>query len=294
MPQTVTYATGTQNLSTAQLPNDVIIRLAGTVPYPDPSTPTLVANPNLAPPFTPVTVGKIEVLGTDATPNYGSVETAETFFTIQHGIKIQDGTLWMDSNLGYTLDGKSVIADGGTLDALGGRYLGSSYTLNGSLSVGDNSTANFSESHLTGNGTVKTTAPSATIDVKQTGGPVGNATDTVHFDLTKGGTLNIFENFAMSFVADIRMGDDATVNLNSVLFSTPATSEVWHSQSDVLDLFNAAGQNVAELDFAKGTPELYVAPTANTMPAPMNYTANSVAITTHWAAGDLPVTVVHS
>ena len=31
MPQTVTYATGTQNLSTAQLPNDVIIRLAGTV-----------------------------------------------------------------------------------------------------------------------------------------------------------------------------------------------------------------------------------------------------------------------
>ena len=88
------------------------------------------------------------------------------------------------------------------------------------------------------------------------------------------------------------MGNKATVNLRAE--TAPAASEVWHSVANVLDLFDAAAENVGELDFGKGTPELYAAPTTNHMPAPMNYAANSVRITTHHAVGDLPITVSHS
>jgi hypothetical protein len=91
----------------------------------------------------------------------------------------------------------------------------------------------------------------------------------------------------MSFVGQIRMGDNATVNINSQPpsgGSPDVVSEIWHTRTDVLDLLNAAGQDVAQIGFAKGTHELYAAPTS----------ATSVAVTTHWAAGDLPVTVVHS
>lgn len=292
MSRTVTYTTGIQNLRTSQLPNNPIIRLAGTVPYPNPATPTIIANADTTPPIATYTVGKVEVSGTDTTPNYGFLDTLEAPVTIQHGLQVSDGTLWTDFNIGFTLDGRSVISDGGSLITLGGRYHGSLVTLNGSLSVGDNSTADFTDAHLTGDGTVKTTAPSATIDVRQTGGLVmgsnPSVTDTVHFDLTKGGTLNILSIDApMSFVGQIRMGDNATVNINSQPpsgGSPDVVSEIWHTKTDVLDLLNAAGQYVAQIGFAKGTHELYAAPTS----------ATSVAVTTHWAAGDLPVAVAHS
>ena len=94
----------------------------------------------------------------------------------------------------------------------------------------------------------------------------------------------------MNFLGQIDMGRHATVNVNSQSFGIPplaplgAVAEVWHSASDLLELLNPAGQDVAKVSFAAGTPELYAAPNA----------AGGVALTEHFAAGDLPVTVVHS
>ncbi len=107
---------------------------------------------------------KVEVLGTSATPNYGLVESdPQTFTTFTKGVHVSHGTLTTDSNSGFTFEGKSVITNGGTLDALGGRYHSSLYTLNGRVSVGENSSADFHDVHLSGHGTVKLTAESATV-----------------------------------------------------------------------------------------------------------------------------------
>ena len=186
----------------------------------------------------------------------------------------------------FTLDGESVVTNGSTLDAFGGGYLSSPYTLNGSIAVGTDSTANFLDSRLLGDGTLKTTAKSATIDI----GGIGGADTGIHVDLTKGGVLNL--DNGMNFLGQIDMGRSAVVNVNSLAFiNSPApfallgaVAEVWHSATDLLELLNTAGADVAKVSFASGTPELYAAPNAS----------GGVAVTTHHAAGDLPVTVVHS
>jgi hypothetical protein len=133
-------------------------------------------------------------------------------------------------------------------------------------------------------------ARSATIDVGGYGtAPAGiDGVDAgIHVDLTRGGVLNI--NDGMRFLGQIDMGRSATVNVNSQLFSSPpqplgAVAEVWHSATDSLELLNSVGQDVARINFANGTPELYAAPNA----------VGGVAMTEHFATGDLPVTVVHS
>ena len=163
-----------------------------------------------------------------ATPNYGWVESdPETFTTFTKGVRVSHGTLTTDANSGFTFEGKSVITNGGTLDALGGRYHSSLYTLNGSVSVGENSSADFSDVHLAGNGTVKLTAESATVSA----GGIGGVGAGVHFDLTRGGTLNI--DNGMNFLGHVDIGCHATVNINTPIFQTTplgAVSEIWHAK----------------------------------------------------------------
>lgn len=150
MSSTVTYTSGTQSITSPTQINNRIIRLAGT-------TPSLPAAPliNLTGLLETYALDKVEVLGTSATPNYGWVESdPETFTTFTKGVRVSHGTLTTDANSGFTFEGKSVITNDGTLDALGGRYHSSLYTLNGSVLVGENSSADFSDVHLTGHGTV--------------------------------------------------------------------------------------------------------------------------------------------
>ncbi len=278
MSTTVTYTSGAAHFTSPTQVDDTIIRLAGTTP----SLPTspLIDFTGL---FAMYQLGKVEVLGTAATPNYGWIESnPQTFTTFTKGVHVSHGILTTDSNSGFIFEGKSVITNGGTLDALGGRYHSSLYTLNGSVSVGRNSSADFSDVHLAGHGTVKLTAESATVSA----GGIGGVAAGVHFDLTKGGTLNI--DNGMNFLGRVDIGCQATVNINTPIFETTplgAVSEIWHTKSGVLDLLGSIGQRVAHIQFAKGTPELYAAP---------NATTGGVSVSTHFAAGDLPVTVVHS
>ena len=64
----------------------------------------------------------------------------------------------------------------------------------------------------------------------------------------------------MNFLGQIDMGRHATVNVNSQSFGIPpltplgAVAEVWHSATDLLELVNAAGADVAKVSFASGTP----------------------------------------
>jgi hypothetical protein len=275
---TVTYTSGSQSIISPTQLNNRIIRLAGTTPS-LPTAPLI----NLTGLLATYALDKVEVLGTSATPNYGWVESdPETFTTFTKGVRVSHGTLTTDANSGFTFEGKSVITNDGTLDALGGRYHSSLYTLNGSVLVGENSSADFSDVHLTGHGTVKLTAESATVSA----GGIGGVGAGVHFDLTEGGTLNI--DNGMNFLGHVDIGCQATVNINTPVFDTAplgAVSEIWHARSDVLDLLGSAGQDVAHIQFARGTPKLYAAP---------NTTTGGVSVSTHFAVGDLPVTVVHS
>ena len=158
--------------------------------------------------------------------------------------------------------------------------------MNGSIAVGTNSTANFLNSRLLGDGTLKTTAKSATITV----GGIGGAGNEVHFDLAKGGTLNI--DNGMNFLGQVDIGREATVNVNSetyfygIIRRRPwAQSRKSGTPKPTYPTFSMQrGRTVAQIGFAQSTPELYAAPNAS----------GGVAVTTHHAAGDLPVTVVHS
>lgn len=278
MSRTVIYTNGDHGFTSPTQLDDTKIRLAGTGPS-LPAAPLI----NLTGLLAMYTLDKVEVLGTSVTPNYGWVQSdPETSATFTNGVHVSHGTLFTDSNSGFTFEGKSVITNGGTLDALGGRYHSSLYTLNGSVSVGENSSADFSDVHLVGNGTVKLTAESATVSASGIGG-VGSG---VHFDLTKGGMLNI--DNGMNFLGRVDIGREATVNINAPVFETTplgAVSGIWHTKSDVLDLLGSSRQDLAHIQFAKGTRELYGAP---------NATTGGVSVSTHFAAGDLPITVVHS
>jgi hypothetical protein len=287
MSKTITYTTGVQGITDPSKVDGVTIGLAGTALA---TAPTLdLENAAPVPMTTTYLLGKVEVLGTAGTPKFGNLESVGYFspVTLTQGVHLSHGTLTtgiMYSS--FAFDGDSVVTDDSTLIAYGGRYLSSSYTLNGSIAVGTASTANFLDSHLAGSGTLKTTAKSATIDI----GGIGGADSGIHVDLTKGGVLNL--DNGMNFLGQIDMGRHATVNVNSQAFvNSPspfaplgAVAEVWHSATDLLELLNAAGQDVAKISFAAGTPTLYAASNA----------AGGVAMTEHFAAGDLPITVVHS
>ena len=210
MAKTITYTTGMQDITDPSQVDGVTIRLAGTALA---TAPTLSLIDTAPPPVTTAyLLGKIEVLGTAATPNFGSVDSIGYFspVTLTQGIHVSHGTLLtgiMYSS--FVLDGDSVVTNGSTLDAFGGRYHSSPYTLNGSIAVGTDSTANFLNSRLLGDGTLKTTAKSATITV----GGIGGVGNEVHFDLAKGGTLNI--DNGMNFLGQVDIGREATVNVNS-------------------------------------------------------------------------------
>ena len=285
MAKTLTYTTGTQDITDPSQVNGVTIRLAGTAL----ATAPILNFENTAlgaPATTTYLLGKIEVLGTAATPNFGILNSSTESLpvTLTQGVHVSHGTLVTDTiSSSFTLDGHSVVTNGSTLDAGGGRYVSGTYTLNGSIAVGTDSTANLLTSYLAGDGTLKTTAKSATIDIGFRGADSG-----IHIDLTKGGVLNL--DSGMNFLGQIDMGRHATVNVNSQSFGIPpltplgAVAEVWHSATDLLELVNAAGADVAKVSFASGTPKLYAAPNAS----------GGVVVTTHFTAGDLPATVMHS
>ena len=78
MAKTITYTTGIQDITDPSQVDGVTIRLAGTALA---TAPTLSLIDTAPPPVTTAyLLGKIEVLGTAATPNFGSVEFYRLFF----------------------------------------------------------------------------------------------------------------------------------------------------------------------------------------------------------------------
>ncbi len=75
-----------------------------------------------------------------------------------------------------------MVTNGSTLDAGGGRYVSGTYTLNGSIAVGTDSTANLLTSYLAGDGTLMPTAEERDHRYGFRGADSG-----IHIDLTKGG-----------------------------------------------------------------------------------------------------------
>ena len=196
MAKTLTYTTGTQDITDPSQVNGVTIRLAGTAL----ATAPILNFENTAlgaPATTTYLLGKIEVLGTAATPNFGILDSSTESLpvTLTQGVHVSHGTLVTDTiSSSFTLDGHSVVTNGSTLDAGGGRYVSGTYTLNGSIAVGTDSTANLLTSYLAGDGTLKTTAKSATIDIGFRGADSG-----IHIDLTKGGVPESRQRYELSW-----------------------------------------------------------------------------------------------
>ena len=125
MAKTLTYTTGTQDITDPSQVNGVTIRLAGTAL----ATAPILNFENTAlgaPATTTYLLGKIEVLGTAATPNFGIFDssTKSLQVTLTQGVHVSHGTLVTDTiSSSFTLDGHSVVTNGSTLDAGGGRYV---------------------------------------------------------------------------------------------------------------------------------------------------------------------------
>jgi hypothetical protein len=282
---TLTYKDGQGGFiaNSASIDGDTI-RFEGTTAL---TQPIVEMEENTIPPAPSYPLDEVIVSGSAATPNYGMLESfTYSPVVVDNGVRVSHGTLIIDGVYGtFTLDGTSKV-ENGTLDADGGRYRINSTTLNGSLTVGNNATADFTDGDLTGNGTITTTGHSSVISVG--GGGLGDVKD-VTFDLRQGGVLNIDD--PMSFLGTVDMGRDTTVNINTSPYSTPASgalgaaSEVWDIRTDVLTILGSAGQVVATAQFGAGTPELF---------ATQNTATSGITVSEERRVDDMPVAVKYT
>ena len=98
-------------------------------------------------------------------PGGGLPSTGDNL-TLTHGVTLSYGDLniFGDIGGGVTLDGASTVTNDSTFTATGGRSLVSPFVLNGSMTVSNQSTADFHNATLEGHGTVNIEAGS-TVDM---------------------------------------------------------------------------------------------------------------------------------
>jgi hypothetical protein len=169
---------------------------------------------------------------------------------IANGIHLSYGDLTITFANGgsATLNGISSVTNNSTFDALGGRYQADPYILNGSLTVSNHSTADFSFAPLQGGGTVDIET-GATVDVSRVAAGL-------NIDLNSGTLVASNTYGAMSFLGTIH---EAAAGTTDVLNATTAVKEVLHASTGMLDLLDQAGTTVAALKFA-GASTLYTTP----------------------------------
>ena len=228
---TLTYKDGQGGFiaNSATIDGDTLI-FAGTSAT---APPAVEMEGNASPPAPFYDLNEVIVSGSKAVPNYGILE-AFTYspVVIDNGVHVSNGALSINGVYGtFTLDGRSTV-ENGTLGVGGGRYRINETTLNGSLTVGNHATADFTNGDLVGSGTITTTGNSSTVNVG--GGGLGDVKD-VTFDLSRGGVLNIDD--PMSFLGTVEMGRNTAVNINTSPYSTP-TNGAWeqHLRSGTSEL----------------------------------------------------------
>jgi hypothetical protein len=144
----------------------------------------------------------------------------------------------------FILDGNSWIGDNSTLTAQSDRSgligLGDPYDLRGSLTVTNNSVADFKTAPLHGSGTINIEA-GGTVDLQLLAAGL-------HANVDKGGLLFLAQPNAAGIINEAAGGTVAVVGLG-------ATHEIFHQASGVLDLLNKSGAQVASLQFAPGSHE---------------------------------------
>ncbi len=225
----------------------------------------------------PNTLAGVTDSGTAATPGFGTINLTSGAGLVIDALSVSQATLAISEHPGTTVtfDGTSRIANNSTLTATGLSGAGT-YAINGSMSIGGDSTVNMDYVAVTGTGTITLAAPAALLRV----GSVG-AGETV---VLNGGMLSLTNG--MSFLGTItdatpavsRIGSAASVDIYNALSAVDGT---FNRTTGVLQLFNASGAIVTNLTFA-GTGKLYVTPTTG-------LSTNYLAVTSHPTAGMLPI-----
>ena len=256
--------TGTTTVSDQSTANTDII-FAGTSSSNEPTLqfmPPAAFNPspdeNLVYSVRSLTAAGVPWLGFG--PAYGAVNLGfETTLNVTNGIYISDGELSFTQGIGsnVTLDGNSIIDNGGTVtDAGGGRQGGTSINVNGTVIVGPDGANVFDPgvTEVNGPGVIRELGKNDVVSV----GAVGN-----NFRIDdRAGAFSSFSNIA-NFSGTIgpaagsnapSLGPNATVNL-SLLNNTAATvmAADFNTATGMLSLLDASGGDVADFHFT-GNP----------------------------------------
>ena len=183
-------------------------------------------------------------------PGGGLPSTGDNL-TLTHGVTLSYGNLNIFGDMGgtVTLDGASTVTNDSTFTATGGRSLVSPFVLNGSMTVSNQSTADFHNATLEGHGTVNIEAGS-TVDMS-------TVLAGLHVNVAKGGYLllqsaNGHPPTDLSFHGTINEAAGGTV---LVYGAQSAVREIFHTATGTLDLLNKAGTQIASLQFAPGSRE---------------------------------------
>lgn len=215
-------------------------------------------------------------VGTPGHDVYGSVHLEAPYsgtVNLLRGVALSNAniTLGTTDGGGFVLNGASTVTDDSTLTAYGGRYHHDPFVLNGSMSVSNNSVANYANATLQGPGTVHIGSGS-TVDMK-------TVLAGLHVDVDRGGRLSLlYPNSAGTI-------NEAAGGYVLIGGATTAASEVFHQASGTLDLLDKSGVQVASVQFAPGSHEYN-----STLPIH----GGLLEITTNpTMPGNLPTTFIH-
>jgi hypothetical protein len=237
-------------------------------------------------------IGEIDVGGSSQLdPNthyYGEVDLLNsappyTDLIVQNGVHLWNGSLRIGTIDGQTvtLGGNSLVYNNSTFTAYGGRYRADQFTLNGTMTVGNNSVADFSQAKLAGNGTVNI-GFSGEVDMKKllAGINVNISGGRLHFIGVRSAlSPPVYETGTI-----YETGGTSVVELDANVANLPA-KEIFHKATGTMDLLNKHGSLVAELQFAPHSREY--------AQVERHDGGASVLITTTHQAHDLPTIFVH-
>jgi hypothetical protein len=220
--------------------------------------------------------------GTADQAGYGNVNLSYGSAMTTNDLTVDHATLTINEmwNTAVVLNGASKVSHGGILIADGYRGY-SNYVLNGTMSIEDGCTVNFSSVAMTGTGQFALNGAAASLWLGSTAASATVKLDSGHLNLTNG--MAFLGTITDAAPNESRIGSTAEVDIYN---AATAASEMFDRTTGQLSLFDAQGGQLAALHFA-GQGDLYAAPVSGVGGA------EAIAITSHPLQGALPVTFMH-
>jgi hypothetical protein len=215
----------------------------------------------------------VSVVGSDLAQHHGSIQMGKVVsLTVSNGVHLSNGTLSVNESPvdQFALNGNSTLDSNSTL-TVGGFSGAGAARVNGAVWLQSGSTVDMESDVVTGAGKINLTGANTLARLGSVGSDI-----VVNLNM---GVLALKDG--MHFLGTIH--EQASTE-TQVFNAMSAVKEVFTQSSDVLDLVDAQGANVAVIGFGAGAAPLYATPDAAT---------GAVDITRTQQAGSLPVIFPH-